>query len=288
MKIPDLLTAKQTLSFEFFPPKHQSNLADVLSVIEDFKVLNPDFISITFGAGGSTVGKSEDLAIKAQKDIGLNVMSHLTITNQSVEQIDKFLNHVAQEGVQNILALRGDLPQMTGASSEKRGAFQYARELIQHIVTHLDVAIGAACYPEGHPESPDLEADIAHTKNKVDAGAQFLVTQLFFDNNDYYRFLERASRAGISVPVVAGIMPILDASQARRFAARCGAKIPPKLNEGLEKYGYDSAAVQEFGVEYTTTQLQDLWTNNVPGVHFYTLNRTYSVTKVLRNLNLAD
>ncbi|MBM3945107.1 MAG: methylenetetrahydrofolate reductase [NAD(P)H] [SAR202 cluster bacterium] len=287
MKIPGLLAKKQTISFEFFPPKDPANLPDILSVMEELKALRPDFVSITFGAGGSTIGCSEELALRAQRKLGMNVMSHLTLAGQTRQQNHDFLERIAAGGIQNVIALRGDLPQTASSASPASGGFEYTHQLIGHIRERFDVAIGAACYPEGHPDSPGLDADIEHTKRKVDAGADFLVTQLFFDNIDYFRLLERAHRAGITVPIIAGILPVLDASQARRFAARCGATIPPALNEGLERYSYDSAAVREFGIEYTTAQVSDLRNKGVAGVHFYVLNRTYSVTKIFRNLGLV-
>jgi methylenetetrahydrofolate reductase (NADPH) len=284
VKIPGILKAKKTISFEFFPPKEADSFPKMLSVINELKGLRPDFVSVTYGAGGSTRGHSVVLSIRAHRESGANVLSHLTIWGHSRDEVHAFVSRLQKAGIENVMALRGDQP--ADGSPRFPDGFASTVELIEYLSGRFDLGIGAACYPEGHPEAKDPLADVEYAKRKVDAGANFLVTQLFYDNTDFYAFLDRARQVGIGVPIIAGLMPIQDARQTRRFAARCGARIPPALEAGLVRHGHDDAATREFGIEYTTAQARQLWANGAAGLHFYTLNKPYSVSRILANLGL--
>ncbi|MBM3948247.1 MAG: methylenetetrahydrofolate reductase [NAD(P)H] [SAR202 cluster bacterium] len=285
VKVPDILKAKKTISFEFFPPKEANSFPKMLAVLNELKGLGPDFVSVTYGAGGSTRGHSVVLSIRAQRESGANVLSHLTIWGHSKDEVHAFVARLQKAGIENVMALRGDQP--ADGTPLYPGGFPNTVQLIEYLRGHFDLGIGAACYPEGHPEAKDRVADVEYAKRKVDAGAGFLVTQLFYDNADFFAFLDRARQMGIGVPVIAGLMPIQDARQTRRFAARCGAKLPTALEEGLERYGHDDMETREFGIEYTTAQARQLWDNGAAGLHFYTLNKPYSVSRILANLGLA-
>ena len=285
VKIPGILKAKKTISFEFFPPKEANSFPKMLAVLNELKGLGPDFVSVTYGAGGSTRGHSVVLSIRAHRENGANVLSHLTSWGHSKDEVHAFVARLQKAGIENVMALRGDQP--ADGSAPYPGGFANTVELIQHLREHFDLGIGAACYPEGHPEAKDRLADVEYAKRKVDAGASFLVTQLFYDNRDFFAFLDRARQVGIGVPVIAGLMPIQDARQTRRFAARCGARIPPALEAGLERYGHDNVETREFGIEYTTEQVRQLWGNGAAGIHFYTLNKPYSVSRILADAGLA-
>lgn len=254
--------------------------------IERLKSFRPDFMSVTYGAGGSTRAFTEQITVQANEQSGLEVMAHLTCAGQTKEAVHHVLERLEQAGIENVIALRGDPPGgQTGFVSEE-GGFQHATELIEHIRKNFQFGIAAACYPEGHSESTDLGTDLEFTKLKVNKGADFLITQLFYDNQDFFDFVDRAQGAGINVPIIPGVLPILSTSQIRRFTALCGAKIPPKLDRELERFAADDDAVRELGVEYATKQVEELWANGVPGIHFYVLNRSYSVSKILTNLGL--
>jgi methylenetetrahydrofolate reductase (NADPH) len=215
-------------------------------------------------------------------------MAHLTCVGQTKREIHGVLERLEQAGVDNVIALRGDPPRGQSSFVPVEGGFQHSSELIEHIRQNFPFGLAAACYPEGHTESPDLASDIKYTKLKVDKGADFLITQLFYDNSLFFGFLERAERAGIRAPIIPGVLPVLSTLQIRRFATLCGASIPPALNKQLEKFAQDDVAARELGVEFASQQVRELWDSGVGGVHFYVLNRTYSVSKILTNLGLAD
>lgn len=213
-------------------------------------------------------------------------MAHLTCVAQTKAEVHGVLERLAAAGIENVIALRGDPPRGQDNFVPAAGGFAHATDLLQHIRANFDFGLAAACYPEGHTESPDLDSDIHYAKQKVDQGADFLITQLFYDNQHFFALLERAAKAGIRVPIIPGILPILNTAQIRRFTALCGATIPPQLDAQLERYAADDAAVRELGIEHATAQVRELWDNGIAGVHFYVLNRSYSVTRILSNLNL--
>ena len=287
MKIKDILKENRTISCEFFPPRDADGIPNVLRVIDRVGAFSPDFVSVTYGAGGSTRAFTEEITMHVKLETDLEVMAHLTCVGQSKDEIHGVLERLDRAKVDNVIALRGDPPRGHTDFIPTEGGFTHSTDLIRHIKRNFQFGIAAACYPEGHTESPNLGTDLKYAKLKVDEGADFLITQLFYDNNDFFDFVDRAQKIGINVPVVPGILPILSAPQIRRFTGLCGAKIPPALDQELDKYGEDDNAVRELGIEYATEQVQELWDSGVPGIHFYVLNRSYSVSKILSNLELA-
>ena len=286
MKIKEILQQKRTVSCEFFPPREEDGIPAVFRAIDRVRVYNPDFVSVTYGAGGSTRDFTERITMQVKQETDLEVMAHLTCVAQTREEVNGVLERLDEAGVENVIALRGDPPRGQENFVPEDGGFSHATELIDHIRANFDFGLAAACYPEGHTESPDLDLDISYAREKVDRGADFLITQLFYDNRYFFEFMERAQRAGIDVPVIPGVLPILNTAQIRRFTSLCGATIPPELDSQLEQHAEDDNAVRELGVEYASRQVEELWENGVPGIHFYVLNRSYSVSRILANLNL--
>ena len=286
MKIREILQQKRTVSCEFFPPREEDGIPAVFRAIDRVGAFNPDFISVTYGAGGSTRAFTERITMQVKQETDLEVMAHLTCVAQTREEVHNVLERLDEAGVENVIALRGDPPRGQENFVAAEGGFGHATELIDHIRANFDFGLAAACYPEGHTESPDLDSDIRYAREKVDRGADFLITQLFYDNRYFFEFMERALSAGIDVPIIPGILPILNTAQIRRFTSLCGATIPPDLDTRLEEYAEDDNAVRELGVEYASRQVEELWENGVPGIHFYVLNRSYSVSRILANLNL--
>ena len=286
MKIKDIMEKTRPVSFEFFPPRNAEGIPAVLETLDELKVYCPDFVSVTYGAGGSTRAFTEEITFEAKRTAGVEVMAHLTCVGQTKEEIHGVLERLEAEGVENIIALRGDPPQGTTEFVPVEGGFDHATDLLQHIKSNFKFGVAAACYPEGHTESVDLDADLKYVKMKVDNGADFLVTQLFYDNRHYYDFLERARAEGIGVPIIPGILPVLNSAQVRRFTTLSGSEIPPDLDTLLDKYAENDDSARDMGVEYATAQVRDLWDAGVPGVHFYVLNRNYSVSRILDNLTI--
>ena len=286
MKIKGILEKTRPVSFEFFPPRNAEGIPAVLETLDELKVYCPDFVSVTYGAGGSTRAFTEEITFEAKRTAGVEVMAHLTCVGQTKEEIHGVLERLEAEGVENIIALRGDPPQGTTEFVPVEGGFDHATDLLQHIKSNFKFGVAAACYPEGHTESVDLDADLKYVKMKVDNGADFLVTQLFYDNRHYYDFLERARAEGIDVPIIPGILPVLNSAQVRRFTTLSGSEIPPDLDTLLDKYAENDDSARDMGVEYATAQVRDLWDAGVPGVHFYVLNRNYSVSRILDNLTI--
>ena len=286
MKIREILQQKRTVSCEFFPPREEDGIPAVFRAIDRIRVYNPDFVSVTYGAGGSTRDFTERITMQVKQETDLEVMAHLTCVAQTRDEVNGVLERLDEAGVENVIALRGDPPRGQENFVPEDGGFSHATELIDHIRANFDFGLAAACYPEGHTESPDLDLDISYAREKVDRGADFLITQLFYDNRYFFEFMERAQRAGIDVPVIPGVLPILNTAQIRRFTSLCGATIPPELDSQLEQHAEDDNAVRELGVEYASRQVEELWENGVPGIHFYVLNRSYSVSRILANLNL--
>jgi len=284
-RIDDLLAGGEpTISFEFFPPKTDAGFAQLYQTIEDLRPLRPGYVSVTYGAGGSTRQKTVELVGRVQNEIGLRSMAHLTCVGHTADQIGGILDELWARGVRNVLALRGDPPAGQSAFVATEGGFAYANELVAYARNRNDFAIGVAGYPEGHPQCLNRTRDMENLKKKVDAGASFVVTQLFFDNADFYRFRESAERCGIKVPIVAGIMPILNVGQIKRFVSMCGAKIPQPLLVKLESLESDPEAVHAAGVEYATRQCQDLLFHGCAGLHFYTLNKSKATVQICQAL----
>ena len=276
MRIRTLLDQKvPTLSFEFFPPKDDIGFWDLYRTIESLKPLDPTYVSVTYGAGGSTRTKTLDLVTRIKSDIGIESMAHLTCVEATRAELGRTIDHLKHSGIDNILALRGDPPEEGKPFVSTEGGFRYASELTAFIKErHGDLCIGGACYPEGHPEAATAALGLANLKRKVDSGVDFLITQLFFNNDDFFAFRNRAERAGIGVPMIAGIMPILSVGQVKRFTQMCGAVIPKELLRKIEAVEDDPEAVRHIGMYHTTQQCLALLDQGVAGIHFYTLNRS--------------
>lgn len=273
MFIRDILgRTRPAISFEIFPPKPETPLETIFDTIGALRDLNPDFISVTYGAGGSSRDRTTDIASAVQNRWGLTSLAHLTCMGSTPPEVEGVLEVLEQEGVKNILALRGD-PRPEDEGND--GPFQYASDLIKYIRRgHFsDFSIGAAAYPEGHAECSSPGDDLRHLKEKTDAGADFLITQLFFDNEIFFSFMEKVRRAGIKVPVLAGIMPVLNARQIGRIVSLCGASIPPKFARIMSRYEHSPQALAEAGVAYAAEQIIDLLSWGVDGIHLYTMNR---------------
>ena len=285
MKITDKLSAqKPAFSFEFFPPKDQAGVDRLFETVARLQAYDPAYVSVTYGAGGSTRRLTVDLVTRIKRDVGLEAMAHLTCVGATRDDISAVLDQLQEGGIHNVLALRGDPEKGETTFVKSEGGFGYASELAEFIRSRYDFCLAGACYPERHPESPSAEVDLENLKRKVLAGVEVLVTQLFFDSKDYFSFVARARAAGIQVPIIAGIMPITNLSQVKRFTALCGAAIPPPLLTRLEAAGNDLALVQQIGVEHATTQCRELIDGGVPGIHFYTLNRSPATVEVLERL----
>lgn len=285
MKIASLFSSGKTLfSFEFFPPKNDGDVEHLLATARELKALGPAYISVTWGAGGSTRRKTLDIVSAIKNDVGVESMAHLTCVGAGRAEIDEILADIARRGVKNILALRGDPPQGATAFVPHPDGFRHADELVAHIRKSHDFCLGVAGYPEGHVESADRERDLDFLKRKVDAGADFVVTQLFFDNDDFLRFRDRAAARGVRVPIVAGLMPITNAGQVQRFTRLCGARLPAPLLAELERRRDDAEAVTRLGIDHATAQCRGLLAEGVAGVHFYTLNRSRSTAEILRRV----
>ncbi|HED64772.1 MAG TPA: methylenetetrahydrofolate reductase [NAD(P)H], partial [Planctomycetes bacterium] len=283
MKIEDLYRReKPVFSFEFFPPKTDEAARDLLRTTADLReLLAPDFISVTYGAGGSTRGRTIELVSRIQGDLGIPSMAHLTCAGHTKGELSDILDRLARRGIENVLALRGDPPRGETEFRPAEGGFTHASDLIGLAAEHGGFSIGGACYPESHPESPNFEADLRWTRYKVDCGVSFLITQIFFDNEDYFRFVDRAHEAGIRVPIVPGIMPITNVAQIERFTKMCGATIPDDLNRRLQRFADDPSTVMAIGIEHAIRQCRRLIESGVPGAHFYTLNKSHATRSIL-------
>jgi methylenetetrahydrofolate reductase (NADPH) len=276
---------RPVFSFEFFPPKTDQGAESLMLAVADLKeAVEPDFVSVTNGAGGSTRGRTLEVVTRIQREIGLTAMAHLTCVASSEEDICEEVGKLLGNGVENILALRGDIPKGQAEFKGVPGGFAHATHLIEYLQGNYHVDLGAACYPEVHPESPDADSDLRWTREKVGLGAQFLITQLFFDNSDYFRFVERARAAGIEVPITPGIMPITNVAQIERFTQMCGARMPRVLLERLHRVRDDPGAVMATGIEHAIVQCRDLLAGGAPGIHFYTLNKSHATRSVLAAL----
>lgn len=279
MKISQLFkdTDKTVFSFEVFPPKKDSPIESVYSKLEEICALKPDFISVTYGAGG-TGGHSRtcEIASKIKNDFGVESVAHLTCVNSTKADIDSTLADFKAHNIENILALRGDYVE----GVEPKKDFIYASDLCAYIKEHSDFDLGGACYPEVHLEAKDEVEDILNLRKKVESGAEHLISQLFFDNSVFYRFLERAKIAGINVPIEAGIMPVTNKSQIERMVSMCGASLPSKFVKIMQKYDSKPEALRDAGIAYAVEQIVDLLANGVDGIHLYTMNNPFVAKKI--------
>jgi methylenetetrahydrofolate reductase (NADPH) len=288
MRISDALAAQRPFfSFEFFPPKNDEAHAQLLETARTLRELRPAFVSVTYGAGGSTRERTVEVSKQIRNDIGLNVMAHVTCVGSSRSDLRSLLGDLEAAGIENVLALRGDPPRDAASFVQPPDGFAHADQLVTMIKRSFDFCVGGACHPEKHMEAPDLETDLEHLRGKVDAGAEFLITQLFFDNDKYFAFVDRARAAGIAVPILPGIMPITNYEQIRRFIALCGATIPPKLLVELEERKSEPKAVEDLGVAFATLQCADLLRRGAPGIHFYTLNKSPASRAIVSSLIAA-
>jgi len=285
MRITDLYERPDpVISFEFFPPKTDAGFRSLFRTVEDLKNLSPGFVSVTMGAGGSTRIKTVDLSIEIEQEIGLTTMTHLPGLGFDRDQVAMILDRLTEARLRHVLALRGDPPRDDPDFVPPPNGFAHANELAAFIRSGWDFCIGGACNPEVHPEAPSAAADMENLVRKVDDGVQFLVTQLFFDNEKFFDFVARARAAGIQVPIVAGIMPIISASGIRRMAQLGGGTIPPELELQIDRAGEDDRAIQELGVRWATLQCRELLDRGVPGIHFFTLNRSPATRQIYENL----
>ena len=275
MRIRDRLNERlPSLSFEFVPPKDDIGFWDLYRTIESLRPLDPTYVSVTYGAGGGTRRKTLELGARIKSDIGLESLAHLTCAGHTRMEIGAVVDDLRMHGIENVLALRGDPPKGATSFVPTEGGFRYAGELVAYIHDRCDMCIGAACHPEGHPEAPSLERDLENLKRKVDAGVEFLISQLFFDNNHFLSFRDKAVAAGINLPIIAGIMPILSVRQVKRFTEMCGAMVPKDLLAKIEAVEDDTEAVRHIGMYHATQQCLALLEQDVAGIHFYTLNRS--------------
>lgn len=282
MKIIDILNqGRPTLSFEVFPPKTSDTYDSVAKATQEIAALRPDFMSVTYGAGGGTSDYTVGIASGIQQQYGVDVLAHLTCASSTREHVAQVLEHLKENGIQNVLALRGDIPE-GGAPAHD---YQYAAQLVKDIKAHGDFCIGGACYPEGHPESPTKNADIDHLKAKVEAGCQFLTTQMFFDNNILYNFLYRIREKGITVPVVAGIMPVTNGKQIARICKLSGTYLPERFKAIVDRFGDNPAAMRQAGVAYAAEQIIDLIANGVEHIHIYSMNKPEIASSIQTSLS---
>lgn len=290
MKVIDILDqTKMSFSFEFFPPKSEAESDNLFTTIADLIPLKPAYVSVTYGAGGSTRDRTHNLVVRIQQETDLTVVSHLTCVGSSKDEIMAILEKYAKNNVNNILALRGDLPRGETDWQKATKDFKYAADLVSFIKKHFpQMCIGVAGFPEGHPETPNRLKEIDYLKSKVDSGADYIVSQLFFDNRDFYDYRERCEMAGIHVPIIAGIMPITTRHGMVRMAElAAGARIPARLLKSISRVE-DDDYVEKVGIHWATEQVRDLIDNDIRGIHFYTLNNSRATLKIYENLGVKD
>lgn len=283
MFIRNILKEKETsVSFEIFPPKENVAFEKLLGTINELSALRPDFMSVTYGAGGGTSKNTLNICKEVQAR-GVTALAHLTCVSASKDDIASIAAEFKKSGIENILALRGDKP---ADKSEYFSDYAYAGDLIADLKTLGDFCIGGACYPEGHLESKSLEEDVEHIKEKVDAGCEFLITQLYFDNECLYRYRDMLAQKNVSVPIIAGLMPVRDAKQIERLCKLSGASIPKKFRRMMERYADDPPAMAQAGIAYVTDQAIDLYAGRIDGIHIYTMNRPDVAKKIISNISL--
>jgi methylenetetrahydrofolate reductase (NADPH) len=285
MKIVEMFKReKPVISFEIFPPKLDTPLETIYDSLEKFKELGPDFISVTYGAGGSKKDRTIEIASKIKQEYGIEAMAHFTCVGHTTEEIDRMLDLMHENSLENILALRGDPPADQPDFDYSKNVYRFASELIRHIRSKNNFCIAAAAYVEGHVDSRRLKEDLYYLKQKVDAGVDFLVTQLFFDNRLFYDFVDRAAELGIKCPITPGVMPIFKADQIKSITAKSGCSIPAKLVIMMDKYEDNPEDLRKAGIEYASNQIRDLIENGVDGIHICTMNRPKSTGQILRNI----
>jgi methylenetetrahydrofolate reductase (NADPH) len=289
VRIDEILEVAEepVFSFEFFPPKSDAGERVLGLALESLRQLDPAFVSVTYGAGGSSRGRTLELTKWIKQELGIEAMAHLSCVGSTREELEEILKDMSRAGIENVLSLRGDPPRGESEWQPHPGGLKYSTELSTLIrAEHPGISIGGACFPEVHPEAPDLGHDLRFLKEKVESGVSFLITQLFFDNELYFRFVDEARAAGIEVPILPGIMPITDLRQIKTITGMCGATIPPALHEALEWRSHDPDAVLQLGVSYATLQCAELLARGAPGIHFYTLNRSHASRAILSALKL--
>jgi methylenetetrahydrofolate reductase (NADPH) len=286
MRIDRILETNQPVfSFEFFPPKTDEGQRNLEHALGELRKDNPDYASVTYGAAGSTRERTVEVTKWIKADLGLEAMAHLSCVGEPVDRLREILDEISAAGIDNVLALRGDPPRGETDWTPHPDGLESSVDLISLIRANYEFCVGATCFPEVHPEAPDLEHDLRFLKRKVDAGATFLITQLFFDNEDYFRFVDSAREYGIDLPIIAGIMPITNFEQIKRFTTLCGATIPAPLYEQLEARNAEGEeGIAELGVAYATLQCADLLARGAPGIHFYTLNKSPATRAILSAL----
>ena len=284
--ISELFAQRRPLrSLEFFPPKDDAGVAALRQTAAALQRIRPDFVSVTYGAGGGTRERTAQVSSLLKAELGFTVMPHLTAVNHTREEIAAIADAHYARGIRNIMALRGDVPKELSAAAAFKAGLRHGSDVVALLKQlHPDFCLGVGGYPEKHPEAPSLEADLAHLKRKVDAGAAFVTTQLFFDNAAYYRFFARCRAAGIAVPVVPGVMPVLSLKQIKRFTEMCGASLPAKLVTRLEAAGEQPDIVETIGIDWALSQIRDLLAQGAPGYHLYILNRAKSALTLAAGL----
>ncbi|HEY8082315.1 MAG TPA: methylenetetrahydrofolate reductase [NAD(P)H] [Solirubrobacterales bacterium] len=288
MRIDEILAAKRPVfSVEFFPPKTEEATEQLFATARSLQELEPDFVSVTYGAGGSTRDGTVEITRALKDEVGLETMAHLSCVGETSEGLAETLDRIAATGIDNVFALRGDPPRGEKDFVQPAGGLGSAAELSAFIASRWDFAIGGACFPEVHPEAPDLETDLNYLKTKVEAGASFLITQLFFDNQVYFDFVDAAREKGIEVPILAGVIPVASFAQTKRICDLCDASIPPRLEEAFRAAGGDEQAEFELGVAYAAQQCAELLVAGAPGIHFYALNRAPATRAVLGALQAS-
>ncbi|HZU75557.1 MAG TPA: methylenetetrahydrofolate reductase [NAD(P)H] [Dehalococcoidia bacterium] len=277
-----------TFSFEFFPPRDEVAERALFSTIAQLRELDPTFVSVTYGAGGSTRTRTLDLVVRIRRDLDIEPVAHFSCVGATVDELRCMLDSMIGSGIDNVLALRGDPPQGEAVFTPTPGGLEHGHELVKLICGNYDVCVGAACYPERHIESPSDDDDMAYTRLKQDSGASYLISNLFFDNRKYFDFVARARRAGITVPIIPGIMPVTNVAQIRRFTQKIGATLPAPLIEAFAARQDDPDAVLQLGVAWATLQCTELLAAGAPGIHFYTLNRSPATRAILSALRVSQ
>lgn len=282
MKIANLFTKKKpTISFEVFPPNEIYSLDEVYKVIDELAELKPDFISVTYGAGGATRGRTVEIASKIKNENHIEALAHLTCIGAEKSEIDNILSELEKNNIENILALRGDFPK--DKVNMKTGDFPHACDLVKYLKGKKSFSVGGAYYPEGHQDTNDL-LDLFNLKIKVDSGTDFLISQIFFDNEQFYQFRDKLKKLNINIPLVAGIMPVTNAKQIRKITSLCGCTIPEKLKKILDRYENNPKALKEAGIAYATEQIIDLITSDIDGIHLYTMNKVETAKKIMESI----
>ena len=283
MKIPELFkNHKPVFSFEIFPPKKDGSLETIYKTLDELVDLKPDFISVTYGAGGTVPGGStREIVSVIKTKYHTESIAHLTCVNSTKADVDRIIEEFKESGIENVLALRGDI----NPEIPPKKDFLHASDLIAYMKERGEFSFSGACYPEGHSEAGSLEEDIEHLKRKVDAGASHLISQLFFDNETFYKFLDRAVKHGINVPIEAGIMPCVNAKQIQRMVTMCGASLPPKFTRLIARFGDNPEAMRDAGIAYAADQIIDLAANGVDGIHLYTMNNPYIARKISESVS---